>query len=56
LTKKLPVWRIYEIRSKSRYIGSVMAADEKGAVTKAIEGFGIADPHRQRRLVARREG
>ena len=52
----LPVWRIYEIRKDGRYLGSVSAADDKAAITKAIEEFAITEPHRQRRLVAQREG
>jgi hypothetical protein len=49
------VWRIYEIRKDGRYLGSVTAADDKAAIKKAIEEFGITEPHRQRRLVAQRE-
>lgn len=52
---KLPVWRVYEIASKGRYIGSVMAADDKAAIEQIIKEYGITEPHRQRRLVASRE-
>jgi hypothetical protein len=50
-----PVWRIHEIRDKGRYIGSVLAADEREAIDKAIEEFGISEPRRQRRLFAQRQ-
>ena len=53
--KQIATWRIYEFRSEGRYIGSVTAADDKAAIEKAIEEFGITDPRRQRRLVAQRE-
>jgi hypothetical protein len=55
-TPAMHVWRIYEIRSKGRYIGSVIAADENAAIDKAIEEFEITDPYRRARLVAQREG
>ena len=55
MPERLPVWRIFELRHKGRYIGSVLAADEKEAIDKAIEEFGVSEPPRQRRLVAQRE-
>jgi predicted chitinase len=55
MPKAPPVWRIFEIRSKGRYIGFVFAASEKEAIEKAIEEFGITEPHRRGRLFAQRE-
>jgi len=55
MAKKLSVWRIYVIRKKQEYIGSVEAPDEKAAIAAAIKELGITDPTRQQRLVARRE-
>jgi hypothetical protein len=49
-------WRIYLIRKRGEFIGSVEAPDEKAAIAAAIEKYGIADPERRKRLVAQRSG
>jgi hypothetical protein len=49
-------WSIYRLRgTPAAFLGSVEAADEKGAVEAAIEQFGIDDPQQQRRLIAQRQ-
>jgi hypothetical protein len=49
-------WSIYRLRgTPAAFIGSVEAADEKGAVDAAIREFGIDDPQHQRRLIAQRQ-
>jgi hypothetical protein len=49
-------WRITEIGGKrGHYVGSVLAADDKAAIEKAIEEFEVTELHRRRRLVAQRE-
>jgi predicted chitinase len=45
-------WRIIEIRKKGQAIATVDAPDAAAAIGKAIEDYGITEPHRQRRLVA----
>jgi hypothetical protein len=48
---------IYRLRgTPAAFVGSVDAADEKGAVKAAIKQFRIDDPHQQRRFVAQRHG
>ena len=55
MPRKPSVWRIYVIRRKQEYIGSVEASGEKAAIAAALKELGITDPSRQQRLVARRE-
>jgi len=50
--KPMRSWRIIEIRKKGQAIATVAAADAEAAIRKAIDDYGITDPHRQRRLVA----
>jgi predicted chitinase len=50
--KPMRSWRITEIRKKGHHIATVKAPDADAAIRKAIEDYGITDPHRQRRLVA----
>lgn len=50
--KKLRSWRVIEIAKKGRAIATLLAPDADAAVRKAIEDYGITDPHRQKRLVA----
>jgi predicted chitinase len=50
--KPLRSWRIIEIAKKGRHIATLSAPDADAAIRKAIEDYGITDPHRQRRLVA----
>jgi hypothetical protein len=45
-------WRIIEIRKRGQTIATVHAPDADAAIRKAIEDYGITEPHRQRRLVA----
>jgi hypothetical protein len=49
-------WAIYIIRKRGELLGSVKAPDEASAIKAAIEKFGIVDPERQKRLVARHAG
>jgi hypothetical protein len=55
MPRKPSAWRIYVIRRKQEYIGSVEASGEKATIAAAIKELGITDPSRQQRLVARRE-
>ena len=50
-------WAIYRIKSTpAERLGVVHAPDADAAIRRAIEVFGIADPQRQQRLMARRIG
>jgi hypothetical protein len=49
-------WAIYLIRKRGELLGSVDAPDEKAAIAAAIEKYGISDPERQKRLIAKRSG
>jgi len=51
-SKPLRSWRIIEIAKKGREIATLAAAGPDEAIRKAIEQYGITEPHRQRRLVA----
>jgi hypothetical protein len=53
---KLYHWRIYLIRKRGEFLGSVDAPDERAAIAAAIEKYGITDPEQQKRLVAQRSG
>jgi hypothetical protein len=53
---KLYHWKIYLIRKRGEFIGSVDAADEKSAIAAAIEKYSITDPEQQKRIVAQRSG
>jgi hypothetical protein len=55
MPKKEHVWRITEIRSKGRYLGSVKASTLEQALEVAIKEFGL-DEQRAKRLIAQREG
>jgi hypothetical protein len=54
-SKKLHTWRIYAIRKKGEYLGSVEATDERAAIQQAFKELDITDPNRQKRLTAQRE-
>ncbi len=45
-------WRVIEIAKKGRHLADVPARDADAAIRKAIEDYGITEPHRQRRLIA----
>ena len=46
---------IYRLRgTPAAYVGYVEAADERSALQKAIEEFGITDPQHQKRLFCRK--
>jgi hypothetical protein len=46
-------WRIRRIGgARQQYVTTVLAASETAAITMVIKENGIADPERQRRLVA----
>jgi hypothetical protein len=46
-------WRIALIKSTpAAFVGYVDAPDAESAIKKAIEEFKIADPQKQRRLIA----
>ena len=45
-------WRITIIRKRGETLGTLWAPDAEAAIKRAIEDYGITDPHRQRRLVA----
>jgi hypothetical protein len=48
-------WDITHITgTPAKYLGRVLAKDEKSAIDKAIEEFGITNPQIQKRLMARR--
>ena len=48
-------WRISLIKSTpAAELGTVSAPDAESAIAKAIEEWGITEPHRHRRLMARR--
>jgi hypothetical protein len=48
-------WTITRITgTPAKFIGYVDAPDERAAIAKAIEEFGIKNPEHQRRLMARR--
>jgi hypothetical protein len=49
-------WLQPENGTPAAFLGSVDAADEKGAIKAAIEQFGIDDLYVQRRLIAQRQG
>lgn len=50
-------WHIYRIRgTPAAYVGMVYAPDEKTAIQRAIEDFGITNPEQQKRLIAERRG
>jgi hypothetical protein len=52
--KKQHKWRIYLLRKKGEFIGSVEAPDRETAIKLAVEQFAIRDPERQKRLSAER--
>jgi hypothetical protein len=55
--RTLPRWKIIRIKAApADELGTVEAPDAETAIRIAIEQFEIDDPHRQRRLVARRMG
>lgn len=47
-------WKIYRVRGKLDYLGTVMAADEQSATECAIREFGITNPAHQKRLVVQK--
>ena len=50
-------WEVRRITgTPAKFVDSVMAPDADSAVAKAIEEYGITDPTKQRKLVARRAG
>jgi len=52
--KQLP-WQVIQItKSPARNFG-VVYAPEKAALSKAIEQFGITQPHEQKKLMVRRQ-
>jgi hypothetical protein len=48
-------WSIYLIRASGKYLGRVIAPDQKTAIEQAIKEFEITDPEQQKRLMARQE-
>ena len=55
--RTLPRWKIIRIKATpAEELGTVEVPDAETAIRIAIEQFEIDDPHRQRRLVARRMG
>lgn len=47
-------WVVYVLTGKrGERLGTVTAPDRDAAIVKAIEFFGITDPERQRRVIAR---
>ena len=55
--RTLPRWKIIRIKATpAEELGTVETPDAEPAIRIAIEQFEIDDPHRQRRLVARRMG
>ena len=50
----LPRWRVYRLRKTPELVGTVHAKDEAAAIERVVEWYGIADPEKQKRLVARR--
>jgi len=50
--KALRRWRVIEIAKKGRHIVTLAAPDADAAIRRAIEDYGITEPHRQKRLVA----
>ena len=55
--RTLPRWKFIRIKATpAEELGTVEAPDPETAIRIAIERFEIDDPHRQRRLVARRMG
>ena len=55
--RALPRWKIIRITATAaEELGTVGARDAETAIRIVIERFEIDDPHRQRRLVARRMG
>ncbi len=55
MAKKTKRWHIHVLRWKGEHIGTVEAPDAASAIKAAIKQFGITDPERQKRLVARPE-
>ena len=51
-SKPLRRFRVIEIAKRGRHVATLSAANADAAIRKAIEDYGITDPHRQRRLVA----
>ena len=50
-------WAIYHIKgTPAKFLGTVMASDEEGAIKKAIAELEIRDPQIQKRLTALRQG
>ena len=55
--RTLPRWKIIRVKATpAEELGTVEVPDAEPAIRVAIEQFEIDDPHRQRRLVARRVG
>jgi hypothetical protein len=57
--KEIPesTWRITRIKgSRAEVVGRVRAPDEKTAIERAIEEYGITNREHQKRLVAERVG
>jgi hypothetical protein len=52
---KLYRWHISRIRKKGEFLGVIEAPDEATAIKEAIERYGVCEPWKQERLVARRE-
>ena len=55
--RALPRWKIIRLKATpAEELGTIEVPDAEPAIRIAIEQFEIDDPHRQRRLVARRVG
>jgi hypothetical protein len=49
-------WAIHLIRGRAVLLGSVIASDQKSAITAAIKKFDITAPNSHAQLVARQVG
>ena len=57
MPKKEYRWAIYHIKgTPAKFLGTVLASDEEGAIRKAIAELEIKDLQTQKRLTALRQG
>jgi hypothetical protein len=57
VSKKEYRWAIYQIKARpTKFLGTVLAAEEEEAIKRAIVDLEIKDPQTRKRLVALRQG